>query len=236
MTSLSIIIPFYNPPVNWSSEFAGKCKEVIDVLGFQFDIKIILVNDGSPSEPINEIKAALSSIPQLQYLKYEDNRGKGHAIRHGVKNSDTDYYIYTDIDFPYKMESLERMANKLSQKNPSFDAVIGTRDKSYYNNIPSKRKYISKVLKAFNSKILRLKIADTQCGLKGFSKTAKKHFLETRIERFLFDVEFIKLLSRDTKMNITESPAILREDITLSKVGVLSLYSELKDYLKVIFR
>lgn len=210
-------------------------KEIQDQLKtINIHAALAIVNDGSPKDMTYDFLELKDRIEGVQLFQYDINRGKGHALRYGIERMESDYYIITDNDFPYNRISMMNIIEKLIQSNT--DAVIGVRDADYYSQIPLKRKVISKVLRMSNKYVLRLKIPDTQCGLKGFNEKGKDVFLKTDIDRFLYDIEFIKLLSRDSNIHIEDQVVYLRDDIELSAVGMSSLISELKDYIKLMLR
>jgi glycosyltransferase involved in cell wall biosynthesis len=170
-------------------------------------------------------------IVGMHWVQNDLNRGKGHALRTGVEVANSEYIIFTDVDFPYTEESMLDLIGQLL--SGEYDAVIGTRDDSYYNSLPTSRKRISFLLKNLNARLLGLKIADTQGGLKGFTKKLKPVFLQTEIDRYLFDLEFIYLLSRNKSYRLLPLKVKLRDGVEFSKVRFGILFGEFKNFLKV---
>lgn len=195
---------------------------------------LILVNDGSAIEVESSAQdQILSVIPEARWISYKENRGKGYALRQGVMHATAPFIVYTDIDFPYTFESTKEMIQKLATGD--YDALIGIRDHSYYNNLPPSRRRISRFLKMINAKVLGLKIADTQCGLKGFSTRLKSIFLATKIDRYLFDLEFIYLISQSSRFKIEPLQVTLREGVQFSKVKTSILFREARNFLSIWF-
>ena len=83
--------------------------------------------------------------------------------------------------------------------------------------------------------ILRLKVSDTQCGLKGFGDIGKKVFLETKTDTFLFDLEFL-LISQKTKLDIYEQAVVARKNIVLTNFKSKVLIKELYNFILLCFR
>lgn len=196
--------------------------------------RLIIVNDGS--ERIDEsgaVKILKQNIPDLTWLSYPKNRGKGYALRQGVAESHADLVLYTDIDWPYTEESMAGLINKLCGE---VDAVIGVRDEAYYTHLPKGRGRISKMLRQFNGKLLKLKVNDTQAGLKGFKKSVKDIFLATSIDRYLFDLEFIYFISSKKAIRVVGYPIQLRSGITFSKMNRKILLQEARNFIKIWFR
>ena len=181
-------MPCYNPQPFWADRVVSTYNTLKHKL--PAELKVILVNDGSTKniteEDINGVKA---SIPEFRYISYDDNRGKGHAVRTGVAEADTELVIYTDIDFPYSTDSMVAVYNQLNSAGTDISA--GVKNENYYKKVPAVRRYISKILRSMISLFFRIPITDTQCGLKGFNIAGKHVFLKTEIDRYLFDLEFI---------------------------------------------
>jgi hypothetical protein len=132
-------------------------------------------------------------IDQFKYLKYYSypiNKGKGYAIRYGVNISVADFYVYTDIDFPFGYQIISQTYQLL--KSSKTNIVIGIRDFSYFKMLPPERRIYSFLLKELNYFITGFKIKDTQAGLKGLDNKARKVLAETKINTFLFELEFLK--------------------------------------------
>ena len=230
MTSLDVILPVYNPLPGWDEVVIRRFQSLEKALP-ALKIRLFIVNDGSQHlQEESVVKTIQGSIPDLQWISYTTNRGKGFALREGVRHSTADFIIYTDIDWPYQEESMIGLIDELTSH---ADAVIGVRDKTYYNHLPAARRRISKLLRSFNSSLLRLKVNDTQAGLKGFRQHLKDTFLRTTIDRYLFDLEFIYLLSRKKEIIISSYPIALRFGITFSTMNRKILLQEAKNFLKI---
>ena len=93
-----------------------------------------------------------------------------------------------------------------------------------------------KMLRKINGKVLQLKVNDTQAGLKGFKSHLKNLFLSTTIDRYLFDLEFIYLLSDFPNTKVVGFPIQLRPDITFSKMNRKILFQEARNFLKIWWR
>jgi glycosyltransferase involved in cell wall biosynthesis len=230
MISLDIILPAYNPLPGWEENVIKRFLSLEKAMP-EIRFGLYIVNDGS--ELIDDEasqKMIKSSIPDLKWVSYSKNRGKGYALRQGVMQSDADFVLYTDIDWPYTEESMVGLISKLTNE---ADAVIGTRDEAYYSYLPPARRRISRLLRKINASLLRLKVDDTQAGLKGFRKKIKEDFLATTIDRYLFDLEFIYLISKNNDLTIVGYPISLRPGISFSKMNRTILMEEAGNFLKI---
>ena len=180
-------------------------------------VRMILVNDGSTA---NVTEASLNklrnAVPNLHYVSYDHNQGKGEALRQGVQAANAPLMLFTDIDFPYTIPSMVAVYEALQG---GADVALGYRNTAYYEKVPWFRKQLSKFLRFMLKRVLRLAITDTQCGLKGFNQRGREQFLRTSINRFLFDLEFVMLTSRQAEMETRPVQVALRDDVTFSKVN-----------------
>ncbi len=218
MNSITLILPCYNPPVNWVetiiSSYSTLAKECPNL-----KFKLVIVNDGSKVS-LEAIECLKDTIPNLLFYSYETNQGKGYALRYGVTHApESDYYILTDIDFPFELDSTKLLILKLVGEE--YDVLLGHRNQTnYYDKVPFIRRLISKLFRILVKQIAGRGITDTQCGLKGFSKQAKPYFLKTTINRYLFDLEFIMLFKNDKILKVGTFPVVLKEGIIFRKMGL----------------
>lgn len=231
---LDIILPCYNPPAGWAAALPLALAEVRQALGNEVVFRLILVNDGSRhgvSE--SDIQGLEAAFPDMVYVAYAQNQGKGHALREGVKAAKGDFQIYTDIDLPYTPESMGLILQTLRN---GADVAAGVRDGAYYAHVPTLRRWISKLLRWMLRTFLRTKINDTQCGLKGFNARGREVFLRTHIKRFLFDMEFIYLSSNEKGLQLQAIPAMLKPGVEFSKARMGILFRESLNFLAIFWK
>lgn len=228
---LSIILPCYNPGLGWLNSIQAFFCRIREQLG---NIQLIIVNDGSLMNVSQlDLESTFRKQDDIKFISYSTNQGKGYALREGVKIAEGEMVIYTDIDFPYTHESFLKVYNELI--SGKADVVIGVRGEEYYTHLPKARVRISKILRLFIKFFLRIPTDDTQCGLKGFNQRGKEVFLQTSINRYLFDLEFIFLSARK-KLNIYTVDVELRPEVILSKMNWKILTQESGNFLKIFFR
>jgi glycosyltransferase involved in cell wall biosynthesis len=193
---------------------------------------VIIVEDGSISNKISESASLQNLSPNFKVYTYDQNMGKGYALRHGLRQSSAEYIIFTDVDFPYDQKSIKNVITALLDHEG--DLIVGKRDKSYSAKIPPQRRFISNFLKGLIKFLTKIPISDTQTGLKGFNSKLKDTFLQTRINRYLFDLEFIKLVSR-SRYAINMTPVQLREGILVPNISIKIIVKEAFNFLKILF-
>lgn len=232
MASLDIILPAYNPLPGWETNVIQRFQSLQEALP-ELALHLTIVNDGSQHLDASASLSILrEDLPEIRWISYAVNRGNGFALRQGVSESTSDYIVYTDIDWPYTEDSMTGLILVLMQDH---DAVIGVRDQGYYAQLPPARRRISRILRRINAGLLRLKVDDTQAGLKGFRREVRDIFLSTTIDRYLFDLEFIYRLSEKEGIRILGYPIALRPGITFSKMNRKILFQEARNFLKIWF-
>lgn len=231
LPSLDVIIPCYNPPGDWEGPLVERFSAFQKALAGRFgQVSLIVVNDGSPRNiTLRHIDTLRQMLPDVQVVSYAQNRGKGFALRQGVNLSFAQYQVVTDADFPYSVDSMVRLIEVLLQKG---GIVAGNRDTVYYDRVPRSRRLLSKVLRWLLRTVLNQPVDDSQCGLKAFDAAGRAIFLETTIERFLFDLEFLMLANG--RVAVTPVPVQLREGVVFSKVGIGILATEGRNFLKLL--
>lgn len=227
--ALSIVFPYFNPPNGWEHQVTSAYKELR--AHNQEIIELIVVNDGSSDPQDKALQFLRENIPDLIAVGTAQNKGKGAALRLGVSKAQYPKIIYTDIDFPYTVDSFILVWKALEEA----DVVIGVKDKDYYQHLPALRVGISRALKKMIGLFFRMPISDTQCGLKGFNEKGKAVFLKTSIKRYLCDLEFVYLSYRQQpKLTIVSREVSLRKHVAFGSMNLKILFTESFNFLKIL--
>ena len=225
----SLCIPMYNE-VSIIKETA---QTLSDYMSANFeDYEIIFANDGSKDGCDKAVEEM--NLPSVRVVGYEQNRGKGYAVRVAMLAAEGDVVMFTDADLAYGTDVIKRVYNTFIE-NPDADMVIGSRNLSAdgYEGYTAIRKLASKMYIKVLSIIGGFKLSDSQCGCKAFTgAAAKKIFSLCEVDRFAFDFECI-LWAVKFGMKIVEMPVKIinhRE----SKVSVLrDSFKMVRDILKM---
>lgn len=230
--TIDIVLPCYNPLDDWVDGLIERVGELQTHLP-DYTLHCIVVNDGS-SRGVDDDDAdrLRSDLPSFEWISYSQNRGKGYALRQGVAKTTSDIILYTDIDLPYQMNSMLDCLQQIIDGNA--DLCVAVRNESYYQRLPTRRRYLSKSLRSLNRILLGLKTSDTQGGLKVFNLKGRNHFLATTIDRYLFDLEFVYLCSRDKGIAVVPIESDMRDTIEISKMPLSVLRKEGMNFLKLI--
>lgn len=230
--SVSIVLPLYKPQGQWAENFLQNLRDLNDSLPSGVIIDYIVVYDGMPENSIIEtFREICRAQPGIKFEWYRQNRGKGHALRHGVRSSAASNVLTMDFDFPYRKESVLEMISLLKK---GHEVIVGKRSNEYFQQIPVKRKVISKIFSWLATFFLGLPLRDTQSGIKGFNAKGKKVFLETVINRFLVDTEFIL---RACKKNLDMKTIRIepKPDLSFTNFGFRVIRTELGNFLKLLY-
>ena len=184
----SIVIPCYNEEKGISN------SEYSTFLENNPEAFICFVNDGSTDKTLEVLHILKTKHEtQIHILSLEKNSGKAEAVRAGIKYCNATFqhqYIgYLDADLATTLEEFIELRNHL-QGEIVFG--FGSRIRKIGSTIvrENSRFLIGRVVATFISNILDIKVYDTQCGSKLFTKEiSEKLFEKEFISRWLFDVE-----------------------------------------------
>lgn len=230
---IDVILPCYNPHEGWEQRLIEKHKELENMLSGR-EIRFIVVNDGSKRGFTEEAVRNLTTVlPDTIVVDNKINQGKGAAVRDGIARSDSKLALYTDYDFPYKIDSVCQVIYNLEA---GYDVVVANRNHTYYSQLSTRRKLASHASRFLNFMLLGLTHTDTQGGLKGFNHKGKAFLASTRIKQFLFDTEFIYKASLDDSTFIKEVPVDLRTEVMLPDMKKGVFMNELKNLFMICWR
>lgn len=231
--SVDIIVPCYNTKNHIFTEFEQHIFALIEDKIIE-NFRVILVNDGSSKKNYTPHIQHFKSIfkHHFVFIELAENKGKGGAIKEGIKHSYADIVIFYDIDFPFGRQALYEFYHQLySEKNP---IIIAKRDNSYNKKLPLKRLVISTIVKKIIYLLSLGKIKDSQAGLKGMHKNIVPILLETSCNSFLMDFEF---LLKCLRKNITIKEIIVKPNnhIEFTNFAQKTLLKEIKNLFIILF-
>jgi hypothetical protein len=116
------------------------------------------------------------------------------------------------------------------------DVAVGVKNESYYTHVPFVRRMISKFLRWVVRTFLSMPITDTQCGLKGFKSDVAPLFMQTTIDRYLFDLEFVRNCYKSKIYRVMPVPVALNENVHFRKMNFRILLPEMLNFVRLLFR
>ena len=204
---LIIVIPCYNEENRLP---LYQFKTFLDV---NSDVLLCFVNDGSSDNTDDVIEKLAAVYPKkVKLLSLEQNLGKAGAVKAGFNFCEENYSFskiaYLDADLATTLEECHSISAEI---NTTIQFAFGSRIAKIDTDIQRKqhRFFIGRFIATLISKQLDLKVYDTQCGCKIFSKEiAAKVFKEDFISKWLFDVEIfhrlILIFKKENMKNIAK--------------------------------
>jgi dolichol-phosphate mannosyltransferase len=160
-----VILPAHNEEKN--------IEEVISRLKNLKDINILVVDDGSTDNTFEK-----ASKLNVILLKHEKKRGKGEAIKTGLKYilenyQQAKYFVFLDADLQYLPEEVPKILEPL--KNDEADFVMGCRD---WKKVPFRHRLGNWVWRTFFNLLFGTNFNDTNCGFMGLNLEAAKAIID----------------------------------------------------------
>lgn len=214
----SIVVPAYNEEkrIGKTLSFYGQYLEQ----NFSGKYELIVVLNGCRDNTLGVAKQKAREFTGLKILEYPEAIGKGGAIRQGFWHAQGGFVGYVDADCSTEPAELMRLFGLL-KKNPAFDSVIASR-RLPHSKVSAKslqRKCMSMVFNWTVNTLFNLKIADTQCGAKVFTRKSIQaihpHLLITNLA---VDVDILTEMKRQ-RLPVMESPTVWQdaENSTISR-------------------
>ena len=191
---IAIVVPAFN-------EAGRLSKSVTAILSYlnerREQSELIVVDDGSTDETAAIARAAMSDPGRVdaRLIRYEENRGKGYAVRLGLLEAKANIALFSDADLSSPITEAPKLIDPI--QSGECDLTFGSRalDRKLIGVHQAWRR--EQGGRVFNL-IVRLATAlpfwDTQCGFKAFRMSVCRPLIEAaQIDRFGFDVELIYL-------------------------------------------
>jgi len=229
---ISIVIPAYNE----SERLGTPLKTILDFISAgDMNAEVIVVDDGSSDDTMAVAERVFATMPGVptSVVRYEQNRGKGFAIKTGLMAAKADIALFTDADLSTPIEEMSKLIDPI--RNGEFDVTFGSRalDRSLIGTHQSwHRENGGRAVNLMIRKMSGLEFADTQCGFKAFNMTKFRPLLGLmKIDRFGFDSEFL-FVANQHGLRLGEIP-VRWNDVAGSKLSpvrdTLRMFGELME-------
>ena len=199
--AITLIIPMYNE----SRIIADTAMTVSKYMQENFDsYEVIFADDGSKDKSADIVKKL--ALPNVRVVSYEQNHGKGCAIRTGMLASTGEIVMFTDADLAYGTDVIKKAYDIL--KDADANMLIGSRNlsKDGYEGYTLIRRLMSKAYIKVLCTVGGFKLSDSQCGCKAYKGEAVKRIFERcKVDGFAFDFESI-LWAQKFGYKIVEMP------------------------------
>jgi len=168
---LSIVVPVYG-----EEETIQTIIRKVDSTAYSIPHEIIVVNDGSKDGTLEKIRE-LRDIPSLKLVSYAENRGKGYAMREGIRASSGDVLIIQDADLEYDPSEIPFIIAPILRGEA--EVVYGSRFKGTIKNISRLHFIGNKILTLSTNLMFRANLTDMETCYKAFSRKVLEDILIT---------------------------------------------------------
>ncbi len=193
-TLISIVIPAFDE----SERLGDSIRRILSFIKREnLAAELIVVDDGSSDQTAEVAEKTCAEFPELstKVIHYEENRGKGYAVKIGLLAAKGEVAIFSDADLSTPIEELYKLVKPV--QDGEYDVTFGSRalDRSLIGtHQPWRREQGGKVFNLIVRTLTGLPFWDTQCGFKAFNMQKFRPLLDLMtIDRFGFDVEFLYL-------------------------------------------
>lgn len=187
-----VLIPAYEPD--------NKLIELLMTIPKNIDV--IVVNDGSNNN-YNDIFNKAKKNAHI--LSYENNMGKGYAIKTGlsyIKDNYKNYVVVTmDCDLQHKINDAISLCDYAKEHTDTL--VLGKR--KWDKTMPIRSRIGNTITRFIFYKKTGLNIYDTQTGLRAFSNKLTNYMLNVKGNRYEYEMNVLLNL-KNSDINYYEIP------------------------------
>ena len=181
---ISVIVPSLNPDEKLIEVVDGLIKEGFD--------DIIVVNDGSNEEHMKPF-IEVGKHPQVTVLTHDVNRGKGRALKTAYEfcmenRPDIQGVITVDGDNQHIPKDIRACCQAMIEHKDKV--ILGCRNFSK-ENVPPKSKFGNNITGFVFRVMCRIKISDTQTGLRAIPVQYLPMMLDIAGERFEYETRVL---------------------------------------------
>ncbi len=203
--TISLVIPSFKKEKTIVSEIRS-LKKKLSFLPYKFEIIVVL--DGLIDKSFQKLKKA--KIENVRIVAYQENQGKGYAVKKGILSAKGDIVGFFDSGGDISFSSLVVAIDLMRLHNA--DIVLGS--KLHPDSVvkyPLIRKILTFGYRTVTKILFNFDVKDTQVGLKLFrGEVARKVFQKIIVKAFAFDVEVLAVARLLGYKKIFETPVKLR--------------------------
>ena len=190
---LSVVLPAYNEEARLPETLAAW----VSYLSRQpYGWELVVADDGSRDGTAAAAEAFAATTAGVRVVRLPHNRGKGGAVRAGVRAAAGDVVLFCDADLGIPAEFAEAALRTI---DAGADVATGERSLRRY---ASEERSVTRLLAGAAVQISRRALGltyvrDSQCGFKAFRREAAGEiFRRAVIDSFAFDIEVLFLARR----------------------------------------
>lgn len=207
---LSVIVPAYKQERTIKSDL----ENIIDTLDqglINTNFEVICIVDGILDKTLEEAKKVKSS--HLKVFGYNNNQGKGYAVRYGMAKAKGDLISFLDAGMDISPKGIMMLMAHMDWYNA--DIIVGSKKHPASRvNYPILRKILSWGYHLGVRILFNLDLADTQSGIKIFRRGVVEKILpRLLVKTYAMDIEMLAVAKYLGFDRIYEGPI----EVTFSK-------------------
>jgi dolichyl-phosphate beta-glucosyltransferase len=189
---LSIVIPAYNE----ESRLPNTLPQVAKFVEAQdYKAEVVVVDDGSTDRTAQIVEEIAAQYPCVRLVR-APHGGKGHAVKTGMMQVQSEYAFLCDADLSMPISELPKF---LPPCQNGYQVAIGSREGqgAVRYNEPAYRHLMGRVFNLLVKIMAVPGFEDTQCGFKCFHHSVTADlFSRQTIDGFGFDVEVLYIAQK----------------------------------------
>jgi len=230
---LSVIVPAYKQERTIVKDLQN-IEQVLKQI--RYDYELICVVDGKVDRTFE--KAKKISSPKIKVITYEQNRGKGYAVRYGMAKAKGDLVAFIDSGMDINPNGISMLLEHMVWYDS--DVVVGSirHSASKVIGYPLKRKVFSIGYHLLTRSLFGLRITDSQRGVKIFKREVLEKVLpRLLVKRFAFDIEILAVAYRLGFKKIHDGPVEMdARRFRYSSITTATVASMFLDTMAIFYR
>lgn len=230
---LSVIVPAYK-----QEKTIKRDLENIDAVlqeGLKgLDFEIICVVDGKVDKTFEQ--AQKSNSKKVKVFQYEENRGKGYAVRFGMVRARGNLISFLDSGMDISPNGIMMLMAHMEWYNA--DVIVGSKRHPVSRvNYPLRRRIYSIGYHLGVKLLFGLPLTDTQSGIKIFKrKVVEKVLPRLLVRTYAMDIEILSVAKYLGFNRIYEAPIEVRFDKRTSRIRWYTIFRMILDTVAVFYR
>lgn len=179
---ISIIVPAFN-----EEETIADCLRALAAV-FPSGAEVLVV-DGGKDRAAEVVAATAREISFVRYIRNENDRGKGHAIRTGIAHASGRFQAQFDADLQFSPSDLPRLLQPLY--DDEADVVLGSRFRSESGRDAEaalSRTLGNQLVSGYMSLLFGQRLTDVLAGIKVWTRSAAEAF-DLQMDGFSYELE-----------------------------------------------
>lgn len=232
---LSVVMPTYKQSRTIRFDIA-KIRSALEPLKIRHEI--IIVVDGTVDKTLENAKKVANKT--VRVFGYNQNRGKGYAIRYGVARARGDLIAFIDSGMDLNPQGISMLIEHMRWYDA--DIIVGSKRHPVSKvDYPVIRRVLSLGYQLIVRVLFHVRIRDTQTGLKLFRRKVLDDVMpRLLVKRFAFDIEVLSVAHYLGYKRIFEAPIELhynfRKTSIMNRKILLTVLHMLWDTMAVFYR